>query len=100
MARPRWRPASPRELVAHVGLTTKHDVLDAVHHGAQGADLGLQSQRHEDALQAISERQAREGITMHKAVIVINDWKLPIFERHLMQSGYVFKKRGHACAGL
>jgi len=37
---------------------------------------------------------------MHKAGIVINDWKLPIFERHLMQSGYVFKKRGHACAGL
>lgn len=29
---------------------------------------------------------------MLKAAIAIDEWKLPIFERHLAQSGYVYKK--------
>lgn len=28
---------------------------------------------------------------MAKAVIVIDNWKLPIFERHLSQAGYAYK---------
>ena len=27
-----------------------------------------------------------------KAAIVIDDWKLPIFERHLAQAGYAYEK--------
>lgn len=29
---------------------------------------------------------------MHKAGIVIDDWKLSIFERHLTQAGYAYKQ--------
>lgn len=29
-----------------------------------------------------------------KAGIAIDDWKLPIFARHLQQSGYAFKNAG------
>lgn len=29
-----------------------------------------------------------------KAAIVLDDWKLPIFERHLTQSGYKFQNVG------
>ena len=29
---------------------------------------------------------------MSKAAIAINEWKLPIFERHLKQAGYTFEK--------
>lgn len=29
-----------------------------------------------------------------KAAIVIDEWKLPIFERHLSQSGYKFDNNG------
>lgn len=29
-----------------------------------------------------------------KAGIAIDDWKLPIFERHLRQAGYPFKNAG------
>jgi len=31
---------------------------------------------------------------MKKAAIVIDDWKLPIFERHLKQKGYKFENAG------
>lgn len=33
-----------------------------------------------------------------KAAIAIDDWKLPIFERHLTQSGYTFKNVGNLTA--
>lgn len=33
-----------------------------------------------------------------KVGIAIDDWKLPIFGRHLSQSGYVFKNAGELCA--
>ncbi|HMN55636.1 MAG TPA: hypothetical protein PKE15_00180 [Ottowia sp.] len=32
-------------------------------------------------------------------MIAIDDWKLPIFERHLGQSGYSFKSAGLFTAG-
>lgn len=31
---------------------------------------------------------------MKKAAIAIDDWKLPIFERHLQQAGYTFTNAG------
>lgn len=31
---------------------------------------------------------------MAKACIAIDDWKLPIFERHFHRSGYAFKNAG------
>ena len=31
---------------------------------------------------------------MSKAAITIDNWKLPIFERHLQQAGYVFENKG------
>lgn len=34
-----------------------------------------------------------------KAAIAIDDWKLPIFERHLNQSGYTFENAGPFTAG-
>jgi hypothetical protein len=34
-----------------------------------------------------------------KAGIVIDAWKLPIFERHLTQAGYTFKNAGPFTAG-
>lgn len=34
-----------------------------------------------------------------KAGIAIDDWKLPIFERHLSQSGYAFVNAGRLIAG-
>ena len=34
-----------------------------------------------------------------KAGIVIDEWKLPIFERRLRQSGYSFKNAGHLTTG-
>lgn len=34
-----------------------------------------------------------------KAGIAIDDWKLPIFERHLKQSGYTFENKGPLVAG-
>lgn len=33
-----------------------------------------------------------------KAAIAIDDWKLPIFERHLSQAGYTFKNVGNLTA--
>ena len=36
---------------------------------------------------------------MSKAAIAIDEWKLPIFERHLQQSGYAFKNAGNFTAG-
>lgn len=30
---------------------------------------------------------------MIKAGIAVDDWKLPIFERHLTQAGYAYEKR-------
>lgn len=35
-----------------------------------------------------------------KVAIAIDDWKLPIFERHLRQSGYRFKNFGLFSAGV
>lgn len=32
---------------------------------------------------------------MQKAGIVIDEWKLPIFKRHLEGSGYSFENAGH-----
>lgn len=37
---------------------------------------------------------AGEGCEV-KAGIAIDEWKLPIFERHLKQSGYQFDNAGH-----
>lgn len=37
---------------------------------------------------------AFEGTDMKKAGITLDDWKLPIFKRHLEQAGYVFENRG------
>jgi len=34
-----------------------------------------------------------------KAAIAIDDWKLPIFERHLRQAGYQFRNAGSITAG-
>lgn len=34
-----------------------------------------------------------------KIAIAIDDWKLPIFERHLKQSGYTFENAGLLTAG-
>ena len=34
-----------------------------------------------------------------KAGIVIDDWKLPIFERHLSQAGYTYEKGPGLIAG-
>jgi hypothetical protein len=34
-----------------------------------------------------------------KAGIVIDAWKLPIFERHLQQSGYAFENKGPMTPG-
>lgn len=34
-----------------------------------------------------------------KAAIAIDTWKLPIFERHLQQAGYQFKKAGTLMPG-
>jgi hypothetical protein len=34
-----------------------------------------------------------------KAAIAIDDWKLPIFERHLTQAGYVFTNAGPLTTG-
>lgn len=34
-----------------------------------------------------------------KAGIVIDDWKLPIFDRHLSESGYVYEKHPGVTAG-
>lgn len=34
-----------------------------------------------------------------KVGIVIDDWKLPIFERHLKQAGYTFENKGVFHAG-
>ena len=34
-----------------------------------------------------------------KVAICIDDWKLPIFERHLKQSGYSFKNAGEITPG-
>lgn len=31
---------------------------------------------------------------MKKAAVVIDNWKLPIFERHLTQAGYNFQNTG------
>ena len=36
---------------------------------------------------------------MQKAAIAIDDWKLPIFERHLRQAGYSFQNSGSLTAG-
>lgn len=36
---------------------------------------------------------------MMKAGIAIDDWKLPIFERHLSQAGYQFKNAGRLTTG-
>lgn len=36
---------------------------------------------------------------MQKAGIAIDDWKLPIFERHLKQAGYSFKNHGLLTTG-
>lgn len=36
---------------------------------------------------------------MTKAGIAIDDWKLPIFERHLSQAGYAFDNAGRIMAG-
>jgi len=33
------------------------------------------------------------------AGIVIDDWELPMFERHLSQAGYAFKNAGHMTPG-
>lgn len=35
-----------------------------------------------------------------KAGIAIDDWKLPIFERHLAQSGYAFTNAGRLTDGV
>lgn len=35
---------------------------------------------------------------MRKAAIAIDEWKLPIFERHLKQAGYAFENAGHLTA--
>lgn len=34
-----------------------------------------------------------------KIGIAIDDWKLPIFERHLKQAGYAFTNAGKVAAG-
>ncbi len=34
-----------------------------------------------------------------KAAVMIDDWKLPIFERHLSQAGYVYQKGPGLTAG-
>ena len=34
-----------------------------------------------------------------RAVIAVNDSNLPVFVRHLMQSGYVFEDLGAPCEG-
>lgn len=34
-----------------------------------------------------------------RVAIAIDDWKLPIFERHLSQSGYAFKNCGSLTPG-
>lgn len=36
---------------------------------------------------------------MKKCAIAIDDWKLPIFTRHLEQSGYTFKNNGSLIEG-
>lgn len=36
---------------------------------------------------------------MSKAGIAIDDWKLPIFERHLGQAGYAFENAGRLTTG-
>lgn len=36
---------------------------------------------------------------MKKCAIAIDDWKLPIFTRHLEQSGYAFTSAGSLTAG-
>ena len=36
---------------------------------------------------------------MKKAAIVIDDWKLQIFERHLQQSGYALENAGPFTTG-
>lgn len=36
---------------------------------------------------------------MLKAAIAIDDWKMPIFERHLSGAGYVFKKGAGLTSG-
>lgn len=36
---------------------------------------------------------------MQRAAIAIDEWKLPIFERHLKQAGYAFDNCGHLTAG-
>jgi hypothetical protein len=36
---------------------------------------------------------------MKKVGIAIDDWKLPIFDRHLKQSGYSFVNAGLLCKG-
>ena len=38
-------------------------------------------------------------MNMMKVAIAIDDWKLPIFERHLRQSNYAFKNAGAFTAG-
>jgi hypothetical protein len=35
---------------------------------------------------------------MAKAGIAIDDWKLPIFDRHLTQAGYSYANRGEILA--
>lgn len=37
--------------------------------------------------------------TEKRAAIVIDDWKLPIFERHLSQAGYAFENVGQFFPG-
>ena len=34
-----------------------------------------------------------------RVAIAIDDWKLPLFERHLTQSGYAFKNAGALTPG-
>ena len=36
---------------------------------------------------------------MQKAGIAVDDWKLPIFERHLRQAGYSFENSGYLTVG-